>query len=420
MRQFSSASLIVTEKCNLSCKYCFENHCRQFGPDMDDKTAIKIVQFLFDQASMMPSNRHVGITLFGGEPLLNFSVCKTIVNKGIELSKEMKIPFKPGIITNGTIMNDEIELEMFRWKSQCGFSIQVSIDGCEEAQNLYRVRKDGTSSYSEVEKNIPAFERLGPVCLHGCLNKKTLPMLYKSYRHFIDKFNHKGAIWFMPVHSEKWNSEDVKIYDEQLQMIFEHETKTLGTVSAYTPIDKLLPCGGNYRHPEKTCGAGTNYLSFTGNGDIYPCHNFYFSQNQIKQDMLVGNVFDDIPLDEKILKPFQEFTQEKLGCAQCPNTACYRCIADNMVFCGDITKQIDQGGFRCKLSSVEKKYQDLAVKWAEEHATPKNNNLCSCSPSNSDYIKLFEETKQNLLKLEKNQNELRQSVQEINDAIMNS
>lgn len=367
---FNSASLILTEKCNLSCKYCFECYERNMGPDMSEEVVIRSIDFLFEQAKLMQDKKCVNITLFGGEPFLKPKLCDFIINYGVKKREETGIQFTANVITNGTIMSDEIELLIRRWRNKINFSIQVSIDGCQEAQDLYRVKKDGSSSFDMVAKNIPVFNDIDPnFCLHGCLNKLTLPLLFKSYKFFVEEFKHKTNIWFMPIHSEEWDETDVKIYDEQLRQIFEFETGILKTVSSFIPIDKLLSSGGCRSHPNRTCGAGTSYISITGNGDIYPCHNFYFSKEAASEDYKLGNIFDTTPItNEEILQKFTNCCVATSTCHDCENVACYRCLADNWRFGGDINTQIGKTTTRCKLSSVEHKWQLKAVEWANKNA----------------------------------------------------
>ncbi len=369
---FNAASFIVTEKCNLACRYCFECYERKLGPDMSEEVAAKCLDFLFEQANQKKDNRHVNVTLFGGEPLLRPELCDFIVNYGVKKRSETGVQFTAGVITNGTIMSDHIELLIRRWRNKINFSIQVSIDGCREAQDLYRVKKDGSSSFEEVAKNIPVFNDIDmKYCLHGCLNKRTLPLLFKSYKYFVEEFGRKTGIWFMPVHSEEWDEKDVEIYDEQLRQIFEYETGVLNTVSSFIPIDKLL--GGCKCHPERTCGAGTNYVSFTGNGDIYPCHNFYFSKDASPdlEDYKLGNVFDGNPLDTAILDKFDHCRVQNTDCKDCQNVTCYRCLADNWRFGGDINNQIGKTTTRCEMSAIEFKWQKKALEWAKKNAEVK-------------------------------------------------
>src|SRR2546422_10789071 len=61
--------LILTEQCNLACSYCFENGMIR-SRKMASSVAQAAIDILFDYAQDEPV---VHITLFGGEPTINFS-----------------------------------------------------------------------------------------------------------------------------------------------------------------------------------------------------------------------------------------------------------------------------------------------------------------------------------------------------------
>lgn len=88
--------LMVAQDCNLKCDYCYGDG-GTYGRErtlMDSKTAFNAIQC----ASALGDIGRV--TFFGGEPLLNFKVIKEVVEntEGVLF----------GIVTNGTIMTDEM------------------------------------------------------------------------------------------------------------------------------------------------------------------------------------------------------------------------------------------------------------------------------------------------------------------------
>lgn len=364
MKSITAASFILTERCNLACKYCFENG-RRGGPDMTAEVAQKGLEWLFENA-VASKAKEVSIILFGGEPFLKPALCDQLLSLGLKFQNQHKITFAPSVITNATIMNDELELMLYRHASRNPrFSCQLSIDGAEQSQNLYRVYPSGKGSYETVAVTVSRYRDIfgGRLNIHGCINKQTMPLLFDNYKFIAEQWK-PGSIWFMPVHTEDWDENDVKLYDEQLGKIFSHEAESLNTVSYYAPINKLLSFQvGRECHHDKTCGAGVSFVSITGEGDIYPCHNIYFKDD--KHSQKVGNIFDGV-LDDEILKPYEEYTYRTMGCGKCENTACYRCIADNWAENGDINKQVGKV-MRCKLSSVERKWQNIARDFAIEH-----------------------------------------------------
>ena len=82
---FPLATLVlnVTNKCNLSCTYCYEfgedkiadagNGAKRLAPMMSPETARESVDFLFRSCG---ERKQIQLTFFGGETLLNFGTIR--------------------------------------------------------------------------------------------------------------------------------------------------------------------------------------------------------------------------------------------------------------------------------------------------------------------------------------------------------
>ena len=79
----TNASLMLTENCNLACKYCFEKHNTKI---MTNEIIRKSLNYLFNN-SLNSNKNSVNITLFGGEPLLNIQGVKEALEYGFFLSQ---------------------------------------------------------------------------------------------------------------------------------------------------------------------------------------------------------------------------------------------------------------------------------------------------------------------------------------------
>lgn len=370
----TSCSILTTEECDLRCTYCFEHHKNNW---MDDNTAKKAVDWLFQNANITRV-KSVDMTMFGGEPLLNWKVMRTIFEQGCKRSEEMGIQFTCAIITNCTIMNDELFELLKLYRDKVSLTVQLSIDGIPEIQNMYRVTKDGGPSWQMVEKVVPYFKEIFKECperlyIHGCLNKKSLPYAYESYKFFRDELG-IPRVWFLPVAEEAWDIEDAKIYKEQLEKIYidiidiAKKENDVNRLHDYTPLDRLI--NGCQQSP-KTCGAGINYVSINTAGDIYPCHQFYFNDNNDKET-IIGNL--DIGIDELSRKIFMDYDAryEMVGCKDCDHSGCYRCIAANYVNNGYMLYQTRD--FYCEMMKMDKIYQVKMKEVAEKMLTNKNIN----------------------------------------------
>lgn len=355
----SSASILVTEDCNLRCKYCFEHHNKNY---MDAKTAKEALLFLANGAVANGQDKFHAM-IFGGEPLLNINAVEAILKYGVEIAEDYGIRFSANIITNATVMNDHIYSVLREYRDKVNLNIQLSVDGLPEVQDEYRVTATGKGSWELVEKNIPRFQALynnDPtdirLSIHGCINHKTLPKLYESYKFFKYKLHFK-QIWFLAISEENWTEEDVIIYDSECRKIyndicFELEgTQDISEADFYSPFDRYRFCGKAFSLP---CSAGRDYVTITACGDVYPCHQIYF--NDPEHTTKIGDIYNGVDDDKR--RMFLEYKPTDIyGCEGCKNTNCYRCLAANWMKNGSVLGSIT--GMRCKMSSVENKYQQL-------------------------------------------------------------
>ena len=361
----NAASILVSEDCNLNCSYCFEKTKNK--QKMSVETAIDTYEFLLNNEIKNRENGlshdNILLTMFGGEPMLNFETIRAT----LEYVKQKKSDIKTDvmIITNGTILTDDMAIYLKDYCTNFGtLSIQISVDGLKDSHDYYRVYKDGSGSYDIIEKNIPKFKKIfsdesfesgnnrSQLHTHGSLNKMTIRTMYDSWKHikYVWGIPHQ---WMMPIHAEEWDKEDVAIYNQQLTKIANEilnlsiNNKTSQFIADFAPLNR----GVRYclNTVDKVCGAGCNYITITANGDIYPCHHFYFMKNS--KEMKIGDIFNGIDDNKRMM--YLKYDGTDINCFKkgCENHNCYRCLAENYDATGSIINcKFD---YRCEMSSIE-------------------------------------------------------------------
>lgn len=161
------AYFILTEQCNLSCKYCFlgnanpQRKTKVTDYPMSIETAEKALLFFAEQTRKIPGyfNDEKSIVFYGGEPLLNFETLRFTVEKCRDLQKEKIITgsLKFMMITNGLMLNRE-NIEFLRDND---VSVSVSIDGAGERANSSRVDYTGKIVYQNVLEKIKLSVSMG-------------------------------------------------------------------------------------------------------------------------------------------------------------------------------------------------------------------------------------------------------------------
>lgn len=160
---YNQMLLVVTEKCNLRCKYCiysgnYDNQ-REHGLNvMSFETAKKAIDMFYKTQQIKMKNNALHIPLlgfYGGEPLMNYNLVKQSVKYARELFKD-NIRFLA--TTNGTIMNEEIADFLIDNK----FALSVSLNGDKNENDRLRVFTDGSGTFTSIMKNMQFLRQRSP------------------------------------------------------------------------------------------------------------------------------------------------------------------------------------------------------------------------------------------------------------------
>ena len=131
-----SATIWLTENCNLKCRYCYEG--QEKGKR---KFAISNITALisFIEREILESAKKedkVIISFHGGEPLLELKMMKNIISDLDKISAKRNISIVYEVTTNGNVN----EMEFLEYiKNREDFRISVSLDGKKEINDLFRM-----------------------------------------------------------------------------------------------------------------------------------------------------------------------------------------------------------------------------------------------------------------------------------------
>lgn len=140
--------VILTEKCNLNCSYCFVRNKKTSPPkDMSWRVLKKGIELLVK----LNNKGSIEIQFFGGEPLLQFDLIVEAVHYIQDLIRRGKIKAAYfGITTNGTLVSEEIA----QFLKQNNFLVSVSLDGWRSLHDFNRRHLDGQGSFDGVIRGL--------------------------------------------------------------------------------------------------------------------------------------------------------------------------------------------------------------------------------------------------------------------------
>ena len=281
----------ITHDCNLACKYCFAGEGEYHGSRalMSVETGKKALDFLVANSG---NRTNLEVDFFGGEPLMNWETVKELVAYGRSLEKPFQKKFRFTLTTNGVLLDETIEEFLNREMS----NVVLSIDGRKQVHDSMRPTKNGKGSYDLI---VPKFQHLAQS------RGQTNYYVRGTYTHHNLDFSEDvlalADLGFTQISVEPVvapESEDYAIREEDLPKLFDEYDRLarelLKRRQEGRPVNFFhfmidLEGGPCVAKRLSGCGSGTEYLSVTPWGDLYPCHQFVG-----QEQLLMGNLEDGI------------------------------------------------------------------------------------------------------------------------------
>ena len=345
-KEVKALCLHICHDCNLSCEYCFAGggtyHTER--DYMSAEVGKKAVDFLIANSG---KRKNLEIDFFGGEPLLNMGPVKEIVAYARVKEKEFGKKFSFTMTTNCLLLNDE-NIEYLDKEMD---NVVLSVDGRKDIHNAVRHSRNGKDCYDVILNNALKMRKARgdkKYYVRGTFTSKNLDfckdILYLNDAGF-DQISVEPVV--LPEnHPLALRREHLDRILEEYEKFTEEYIKRRSDGRWFNFFHFMLdlehgPC------PNKRltgCGAGTEYLAVTPNGDIYPCHQFAGLP-----DFLIGNVFEGIKRQEIREKFAHNCVLNKEHCQKC--FAKYYCgggcAANAYNFTGGIEGQYEMG---CELT----------------------------------------------------------------------
>ncbi|WP_456474596.1 radical SAM protein [Candidatus Pyrohabitans sp.] len=267
-----SITLNVAQSCNLRCRYCYVEKAPtgSRGSLMSEVTAKKGIDFIlgFDELESL------GVSFYGGEPLLNYPVVKSAMLYASRRAEEMglgEVEFH--ITTNGTLLSDEI-LEFFK---DYNINVLISLDGPPEVHDSKRVFPNGYGTHQIVQNNLKkllATEGIHHVSASAVVTRDhRLRDAYEYLSQFdlrdikISYVRYQDGGEFALTESQKqlYLSDMREIARDCIEKISRGERPPY-----YNFETKILQLWKGSRK-KYFCPAGIRRFGISPNGDIYPC-----------------------------------------------------------------------------------------------------------------------------------------------------
>ena len=332
----------ISNKCNLSCEYCYVKYKEIFRK----VTTPKFVDFIDCMAER--TNGYIYIAFHGGEPLFEINSIREIVDEVYCKKYVKRVRFS--LQTNGTICDEQF----FSYCREKHITIGVSIDGYNKETNKCRINNINSIIYFENIKNTL-----------NCLRKNNIDYSVISVLTKRNSADITGLIDYLILNKIKsWSCNDmIKSNDLCSDIALTAEEK----LDTYKKIIEKIISYNRYTHPfnriyesnirswvrtfhrescqvfdlcaSNPCGLYNHIISIDSGGSIFPCDMVSFDEYQI------GNIYSNYNKD------FEQFKEKKKKLDKlCGNEMCNNCEAKRICKCNCkavMLSEIDQKSVLC-------------------------------------------------------------------------
>ncbi|MBI5634694.1 MAG: SPASM domain-containing protein [Nitrospirae bacterium] len=299
------AWLHVTDKCNLSCDYCY---LPKLGDSMSPETGKASIDAVF-AAAKQHGFRHIKLKYAGGEATLNFQRVLAMQEYALTLSEEQGVPFEGIVLTNGVGMTSRMIDEIKRLH----LTVIVSLDGIGAYHDAQRVLTNGQGSFDLVTKTIDKLiaEKCPPQ-ISITITDRNVCGLAETVDWVLDR-DLRFSLNFYRENECSSSFADLRLAEQRL---VDEMQRAYAVIEQRLPRFSLMGSLLDRTHfsnkHEYACGAGHNYLAINQDGGIAKC------QTQLAHP--VANVHMSDPLnvvhtDESWLINLP--VTEKEGCREC-------------------------------------------------------------------------------------------------------
>jgi uncharacterized protein len=314
-----SVTFIVTEDCQLRCRYCYlhgKNHRNRMEFDVGRRT----IDYLLAHRDLFPEKSIVW-EFIGGEPFLEIDLIDELSDYAKKRMYETGHPwfdsYRFSFSTNGILYGDP-KVQRYLEKNRTHASVGLTIDGTKRKHDLQRVYPDGSGSYDEVAANVPLWLAQFPEAdTKVTVAHDDLPFVRESVAH----------LWGLGIKNVNINVVFEEVWREGDDLALEGQLKELAdlvlaerlyrshNVSFFSdmigrPLDRT-------KDNRNWCGAG-RMLAVDYRGAFYPCIRFAPFSMARREAREVGDCVAGI--DENRLRPFlalDRLSQSSGECADC-------------------------------------------------------------------------------------------------------
>jgi len=258
-----------TMACNFACDYCFQGDHKAKSGAMSSEVCDKLADYVQKLAGD-GKTRSLGITWYGGEPLLAKETVYGLSERFIEICEKANVGYSSMMVTNGYYLTEETAKRLIDCKIN---KVQVTLDGGREQHDSRRVLHGGKPTFDVIINNLVSAVETGlSLIIRVNIDKRNADSIEELLECLSEKglSNRKNfGVYFAPVHT--CTKECLRVSDSVMDTddYAELEAKLI-----WSAVRKGLMTAPYPRWMRGSCAAiKPNGFVFLPNGDIHKCWN---------------------------------------------------------------------------------------------------------------------------------------------------
>lgn len=372
-QELKQMNVILTNACNLSCTYCYEQHNKDFGR-FTSESLLTAYRFLVNSNKIQ---RKV-FDFFGGEPLIHKDIILDFLRKNeAELLQNSLGEFNTvvGMTTNGLLLTKDLVDEFLGHKFTY---MLISLDTDRAEVDHREIGQDKIDKLLEMISYMPeSAKQEKRVTIRCTLARENAPF----FKQFADGLYDRG-IRRMVVHplvldsskgfiqwtDEEWNNlhQDILYILDKYQDFQIHFSEGVG------------------QKGEENCMIGSDMIAIDASGDFSGCYFFTNQKAGAGEVAILGNIYDNAIYIDRY-KAFQtayaQMFEEEEQCKTCDyKNACYQCPAGNL----DTGTRLFRPDDMCQ--KIVKLYLDLQEDISKKQFAKKYETICASLDSEGEEL----------------------------------
>ena len=311
------AVLLMTNRCNLSCTYCYANAGKRPPRDLPLLVAERVIDAVCNNAQALGEESFSLSFHGGGEPTVHW----TVFTKAVAYARRKPLPCHISLSTNGvwTPAQRRFILDQVQ-------NVSLSFDGIQAVQDQQRPRSDGTGSFATIMESIRALEGAGLAYgIRATAPAETLHRLPECVAFLCDQ-TEAQAIQVEPTYTSR-RGHYADMADDYAQRFIEAFMEAF-EVAARAGRSLTYSGARPWIITTTFCQAFSKALIVTPQGKLVTCFEIHDSELPFADPFIIGEVTPDgVQSDQARLGRFLE--SQRAQRAECKDCFCYwHCCGD--------------------------------------------------------------------------------------------